>query len=86
MKRNIFAYTPAGSANPAYISVNEEADNRVTVTLRSNGAQVPSCIEMPRKSMAYFFALAVAIGAHLEATAPRRSQGEEVSHGLARPR
>ena len=76
MKRNIFAYTN-GEQVPGFISVNEEADNRVTVTLRSNGAQVPSCIEMPRKSMAYFFALAVAIGAHLEAPAPVEAKAKK---------
>ena len=66
MKRNIFAYTN-GEQVPGFISVNEEADNRVTVTLRSNGAQVPSCIEMPRDELAN---LAAGIGAYLEATAP----------------
>lgn len=74
MRKNIFAYTPAGSANPAYISVNQEADDRVTVTLRSNGAQVPSCIEMPRDELAN---LAAAIGAHLEATAPVEAKAKK---------
>ena len=67
MKRNIFAYTPAGNANPAYISVNREDDDRLTVAVRSNGAQTASFIEMPRDELAN---LAAAIGAHLEATAP----------------
>lgn len=31
MRTNIFAYTPAGNANPAYISVNREDDDRLTV-------------------------------------------------------
>lgn len=66
MRKNIFAYTN-GAQVPGYISVNEEADDRVTVTLRSNGAQVPSCIEMPRDELAN---LAAGIGAYLEATAP----------------
>ena len=66
MRKNIFAYTN-GEQVPGFISVNEEADDRVTVTLRSNGAQVPSCIEMPRDELAN---LAAAIGAYLEATAP----------------
>ena len=66
MRKNIFAYTN-GAQVPGYISVNEEADDRVTVTLRSNGAQVPSCIEMPRDELAN---LAASIGAYLEATAP----------------
>ena len=66
MKKNIFAYTN-GEQVPGFISVNEEADDRVTVTLRSNGAQVPSCIEMPRDELAN---LATGIGAYLEATAP----------------
>ena len=66
MKKNIFAYTN-GAQVPGYISVNEEADDRVTVTLRSNGAQVPSCIEMPRDELAN---LAAGIGAYLEAKAP----------------
>lgn len=74
MRKNIFAYTPAGSANPAYISVNQEADDRVTVTLRSNGAQVPSCIEMPRDELAN---LAATIGAHLEATAPVEAKAKK---------
>lgn len=74
MRKTIFAYTPAGSANPAYISVNQEADNRVTVTLRSNGAQVPSCIEMPRDELAN---LVAAIGAHLEATAPVEAKAKK---------
>ena len=67
MRTNIFAYTPAGTANPAYISVNREDDDRLTVAVRSNGAQVPSCIEMPRDELAN---LAAGIGAYLEATAP----------------
>ena len=66
MRKNIFAYTN-GAQVPGYISVNEEADDRGTVTLRSNGAQVPSCIEMPRDELAN---LAAGIGAYLEATAP----------------
>ena len=66
MRKNIFAYTN-GAQVPGYISVNEEADDRVTVTLRSNGAQVPSCIEMPRDELAN---LAASLGAYLEATAP----------------
>lgn len=66
MRKNIFAYTN-GAQVPGYISVNEEADDRVTVTLRSNGAQVPSCIEMPRDELAN---LAANIGAYLEATTP----------------
>lgn len=66
MRKNIFAYTN-GAQVPGFISVNEEADDRVTVTLRSNGAQVPSCIEMPRDELAN---LAAGIGAYLEATAP----------------
>ena len=66
MRKNIFAYTN-GAQVPGFISVNEEADDRVTVTLRSNGAQVPSCIEMPRDELAN---LAASIGAYLEATAP----------------
>lgn len=67
MRKNIFAYTPAGNANPAYISVNREDDDRLTVAVRSNGAQTASFIEMPRDELAN---LAAAIGAHLEATAP----------------
>ena len=67
MRTNIFAYTPAGIANPAYISVNREDEDRLTVTVRSNGAQTPSFIELSRSEMAN---LSVAIAAHLEATAP----------------
>ena len=66
MRKNIFAYTN-GEQVPGFISVNEEADDRVTVTLRSNGIQVPSYIEMPRDELAN---LAAGIGAYLEATAP----------------
>lgn len=66
MRKNIFAYTN-GAQVPGFISVNEEADDRVTVTLRSNGAQVPSCIEMPRDELAN---LSASIDAYLEATAP----------------
>ncbi len=73
MKHNIFAYTN-GEQVPGFISVNEEADDRVTVTLRSNGAQVPSCIEMPRDELAN---LAVAIGAHLGATAPVEAKAKK---------
>ena len=73
MRKNIFAYTN-GAQVPGYISVNEEADNRVTVTLRSNGAQVPSCIEMPRDELAN---LAAAIGAHLKATAPVEAKAKK---------
>jgi hypothetical protein len=67
MRTNIFAYTPAGNANPAYISVNREDDDRLTVAVRSNGAPTASFIEMPRDELAN---LAAAIGAYLEATAP----------------
>ena len=66
MRTNIFAHTPAGNANPAYISVNREDYDRLTVAVRSNGAQTASLIEMPRDELAN---LAAAIGAHLEATA-----------------
>ena len=66
MRKNIFAYTN-GAQVPGYISVNEEADDRVTVTLRSNGAQVPSCIEMPRDELAN---LSAGLAAYLEATVP----------------
>lgn len=67
MRKNIFAHTDIGASNPGYISVNEEDDGRVTVAVRSNGAQVPSAIELPRDELAN---LAVGIGAYLEATAP----------------
>ena len=70
MRKNIFAYTN-GAQVPGFISVNEEADDRVTVTLRSNGAQVPACIEMPRDELAN---LAAGIGAYLEATAPAATE------------
>jgi len=73
MRTNIFAYTPAGTANPAYISVNREDDDRLTVAVRSNGAQTASFIEMPRDELAN---LAAAIGAHLEATAPAAPEVE----------
>ena len=73
MKKNIFAFTN-GEQVPGYISVNEEADDRVTVTLRSNGAQVPSCIEMPRGELAN---LAASIGAYLEATAPVEAKAKK---------
>ena len=73
MRKNIFAYTN-GAQVPGFISVNDEADDRLTVTLRSNGAQVPSCIEMPRDELAN---LAANIGAYLEATAPAEAKGKK---------
>lgn len=72
MRKNIFAYTN-GAQVPGFISVNEEADDRITVTLRSNGAQVPSCIEMPRDELAN---LAAGIGAYLDATAPAATEAK----------
>lgn len=72
MRKNIFAYTN-GAQVPGFISVNEEADDRITVTLRSNGAQVPSCIEMPRDELAN---LAANIGAYLDATAPAATEAK----------
>ena len=72
MRKNIFAYTN-GASNPGYISVNEEDDGRVTVAVRSNGAQVPSAIELPRDELAN---LAAGIGAYLEATAPAAPEVE----------
>lgn len=67
MRKNIFAHTDTGASNPGYISVNEEDDGRITVALRSNGAQVPSVIELSRDELAN---LAANAGAYLEATAP----------------
>ena len=50
MRKNIFAYTN-GAQVPGYISVNEEADDRVTVTLRSIGAylEAPAAPETKAK-------------------------------------
>lgn len=46
-QRNIFAYTPPGAALPPYISVNER-NGEIVVTVRSQGAESPSEIKLPR--------------------------------------
>lgn len=72
-QRNIFAYTPPVS-QPPYLSLNEVAPGRVTITVRSayvgeHAAMLQGlghgCMELPRTELE---ALHAALGAYLEAT------------------
>ena len=71
--KNIHAHTETGANVPGYISVNEE-QGRITVSVRSRRAQVPSVIELDRDQLE---ALHSDVGAYLAATAPAPAAVEE---------
>lgn len=53
--KNIYAFTEVNTTPPGYISINEEL-GKITVSVRTRGAQVPSTIEMTQeelKALAY---------------------------------
>jgi hypothetical protein len=64
--KNIHAFTETHTTPPGYISINDEAD-RLTVSVRTRGGQVPSVIEMNRDQLE---AMHADVGAYLTATAP----------------
>ena len=64
--KNIHAFTEITHSAPGYVSVNEEA-GRVTVSVRTRGAQTAGIIEMNRDQLE---ALHSDVGTYLAATAP----------------
>ena len=64
--KNIHAFTETHTTPPGYISINDEAD-RLTVSVRTRGGQVPSVIEMNRDQLE---AMHADVGSYLAATAP----------------
>ncbi len=61
--KNIHAYTPAGSSFPPYLSLNDEPDGRITLTVRSPATSDGNCgltamIVLPEHEM---YALAASI-------------------------
>ena len=64
--KNIHAFTEITHSAPGYVSVNEEA-GRITVSVRTRGAQTAGIIEMNRDQLE---ALHSDVGTYLAATAP----------------
>lgn len=64
--KNIHAFTETHATPPGYISINEEGD-RLSVSVRTRGGQVPSVINMNRDQLE---AMHRDVGAYLAATAP----------------
>ena len=64
--KNIHAHTETHTTPPGYISINDDA-GRLTVSVRSRGAQTAGMIEMNRDQLE---AMHRDVGAYLAATAP----------------
>lgn len=64
--KNIHAFTETTTTPPGYISINEE-EGKLTVSVRTRGAQTAGMIEMNRDQLE---AMHMDIGAYLQATAP----------------
>jgi hypothetical protein len=64
--KNIHAHTETHTTPPGYVSINEEA-GRVTVSVRTRGAQNAAVIEMNRDQLT---AMHADVGTYLAATAP----------------
>lgn len=44
MRKNYHAYTGMISPLPEYISVNSEEDGKISVTVRTQGSEIASCV------------------------------------------
>ena len=43
--------TLSGTSNPAYVSINQEAEDEFSISVRSQGAQTPSTIKLSRNQL-----------------------------------